>query len=601
MVSLMKFNLVQRQARRAVWGSQARFSLKTACLAAALASGLCTSGLSLAAQPAEWAPGRLLIMPRAGLSTAEFDSLLKVHGGVAKRVGGSNLHVVQLPAGRSETAVLAQLARHPHLKFAELDRRVPSALVANDPYLGSEWHIAKISGAAAWDKALGTGVTIAIVDSGVMPNHPDLVQVPGWNFVDGTADTTDVRGHGTGVAGTAAAIANNGAGVAGVAGGAKVMPVRVSDSTGYAYFSTIATGITYAADKGARVVNASFGSLYSCAAVQSAGQYLKSKGGLLVVSAGNSGVDDGALATDTMIPVSATDVDDAKASWSSFGKYVAVSAPGVGIWTTAYNGGYTSMSGTSFSAPMAAGVIALMMSANPGLSAGQVQNLLFATATDLGTAGRDIYFGYGRINAAAAVDAALAAVAVDAQAPSVAIAAPLDGSAVSGLVAVDVTASDNVGVTRVDLRVNGSTVASDTVAPFQFAWDSSKVANGPATVVAVAYDAAGNGKTSTSVVVNVANAVPIDTVPPVVTIANPVAGSLVRGTVSVTVSGSDNAGAAGLTQTLYLDGAVVATGAGGSLSYSWNTRKSSVGSHTLKVVAKDAAGNTATNSVVVSK
>lgn len=570
-------------------------------MAGTFALAMCASGASLAAAPADWAPSRLLVLPRPGLSALDFTQLIKPHGGTAQRVGNSNLHILQLPSGRSETAVLAQLAHHPQLKFAELDRRVPSALVANDPYLGSQWHIAKINAATAWDRALGAGVVIAVVDSGVLPGHPDLVQVPGWNFVDGNADTADVRGHGTGVAGTAAAIANNGAGVAGVAGAAKVLPVRVSDATGYAYFSTIAAGIIHAADRGARVVNASFGGLYASATVQSAGQYLKSKGGLLVVSAGNSGSDDGAVATDAMVVVSATDGNDAKASWSSFGKYVAVSAPGVAIWTTASHGGYTSMSGTSFSAPMTAGLVALMMSANPGLSPGQVQSLLYASTTDLGAAGHDIYFGHGRINASAAVGAALTAVAIDAQAPTVAIAAPLGGATVSGPVAIDIVASDNVGIARVDLRVNGGTVASDTTAPFLFTWDSSKVPNGPATVVAVAYDAAGNAQSSAPVALSVANAVPLDTTPPVVTIANPLSGSQVKGTVSVSVRGSDNAGPAGLTQTLYLDGKVVATGAGASLTYSWNTRKASVGSHTLKAVVKDAAGNMATSTTVVTR
>ena len=177
--------------------------------------------------------------------------------------------------------------------------------------------------------------------------------------------------------------------------------------------------------------------------------------------------------------------------------------------------------------------------------------------------------------------------------------APLGGGTVSGPVAHDVVASDNVGIARVDLRVNGGIVASDTTAPFLFTWSSSKVPNGPATVVAVAYDAAGNAKSSAPLALSVANAVPLDTTPPVVTIAKPLSGSQVKGTVSVSVRGSDNAGPAGLTQTLCLDGKVVATGAGASLTYSWNTRKASIGSRTLKAVVKDAAGNTTASTTVV--
>lgn len=569
--------------------------------AAALAAALFAAGTPAWAQVADWAPGRLLVMPRAGLPAADLAKALKPHGGAARRLGASNLHVLQLPAGASETAVLAQLKQHPHLKFAELDRRVSSTLSPNDPYLGSQWHLGRIQAPAAWDAAQGQGVTIAILDSGVLPGHPDLLQLPGWNFVDNNANTADVTGHGTAVAGAAAAISNNGAGVAGVAGGARILPVRVSDSSGYAYYSTIASGITWAADQGARVANASFSGVYASAAVQSAAQYLRSKGGLLVVSAGNSGSNDGSPATPTMIPVSATDSSDARASWSSYGSYVAVAAPGVGIWTTASDGSYRAASGTSFAAPVTAGVVALMMSARPTLSAAQVESLLYSTATDLGTAGRDIYFGHGRIDAAAAVAAALASPAADTLAPSVTITSPGAAATLTGLANIDVAASDNLGVTRVELKVNGRLVANDSVAPYQFSWDSASVANGSATLTALAYDAAGNLATSSAVTVSVYNPLAADTTPPTVSIAKPTGGAKVTGTVAVSVSGSDNQGTAGLKQWLYLDGSLVASGTGGSLSYNWNTRKAAAGSHTLKAVAQDASGNTASHTVTVSK
>lgn len=573
--------------------------------AVAVACSLCAWGAAHAAPATDWAQGRLLVMPRAGLSANDLAKALKPHGGTATRVGDSNLHIVQLPAGASEAAVLAQLAHHPLLKFAELDRRVGVSFVANDPYLGSEWHLAKINAGAAWDLAQGAGVTIAICDSGVLPTHPDLVQVPGWNFVDNNPDTADVFGHGTSVAGTAAAIINNGAGVAGVAGAARIMPVRVSDSTGYAYYSTIASCVTYAAEHGARVANASFSGVYSSAAIQSAGQYLKSKGGLLVVAAGNSGANDGSPAITAMIPVSATDSADARASWSSFGSYVALAAPGSGIWTTASSGSYSQVSGTSFASPMTAGVVALMMSVNPSLSSGQIESLLYATALDLGTVGRDIYFGYGRIDAGAAVRAASTAVGADSTAPTVSITNPVAGATLAGLATVDVSAADNVGVTRVDLQANGKVVATDTVGPFQFSWDSSSVANGAASLVAVAYDAAGNSKASAALSVNVANPVPkvaADTTAPAVTITQPAANSKVgNGNVAVGVSASDNNGTTGLKEWLYIDGVLVASGTGGGLAYNWNTRKVASGSHTIKAVAQDAAGNATTTSVVVSK
>ncbi|MEK8051597.1 S8 family serine peptidase [Ideonella sp. DXS22W] len=571
---------------------------------AAWAAGLaaCTLPLGTLAQVPDWALGRLLLMPRAGLSSADLGKALKPHGGSTRKLGQDNLHLLQLPVGASETAVLAQLKKHPHLKFAELDRRVPTALVANDPYIGSQWHLGRIQAPSAWDTSQGGGVTIAILDSGVLPTHPDLRQVAGWNMVDNNSNTADVTGHGTSVAGAAAAIANNASGVAGVAGAASVMPIRVADSTGYAYYSTIASGLSWAADRGARVANVSFAGVYASAAVQSAAQYFRSKGGLVVVSAGNTGSNDGSPAVTSMIPVSATDSADVRASWSSYGNYVAVAAPGVGIWTTAADGSYRAASGTSFAAPVTAGVVALMMATNPALGPSQVESLLYGTATDLGGAGRDIYYGHGRVDAAAAVVAARSAVAADTQAPSVAITTPAGGSTVSGVTTIDVAASDNIGVTRVDLMVNGKLVASDTVAPYQFALDSATLGNGSASLKAVAYDSAGNSASSTSLAVTVANAslLVADSTPPVVAITQPAQGSKVSGTTAVSISGSDNLGTAALKQSLYLDGVLVTSGTGGSLSYNWNTRKSVRGTHTLTAVARDAAGNETRTSVTVS-
>jgi hypothetical protein len=426
--------------------------------------------------------------------------------------------------------------------------------------------------------------------------------VAGWNAYDNNSNTADVYGHGTAVAGTAAAAMNNGVGVASVAGQSLIMPVRISDTTGYAYWSTVATGLTWAADNGAKVANISYGGVTGSAAVQSAAQYMKNKGGLVVVAAGNNGIAETIAPSSTMITVSATNSSDARASWSSYGSFVTIAAPGDGIWTTTRGGGYGSWWGTSFASPVTAGVVALMMAANSSLTASDVESLLYSTATDLGAAGKDIEYGWGRVNAAAAVAAAKSATSsADTQAPTASITAPLGSSTVSGLVPVNVTASDNKGVTKVDLRVNGTTVASDTTTPFAFSWDSTKVANGMSSLVVVAYDAAGNSAASAPVSVNVANVVVADTTPPVVKISNPANGSVVSGNVGVRISASDNNGSAGITQTLKINGATVATATGASLSYTWNTRKIAAGTYTLTATARDAAGNTSSASVQVTR
>jgi len=463
-----------------------------------------------AAAPDSFAPGRILVEPRAGLPAGLMTRTLKQNGGLqVRKLGESNIHILELPIG-SERAMVNKLRNNPHFKFAELDQMVPVAATANDPYLGSEWHINKIGANTAWDTSQGAGVTIAILDSGIDSAHPDLAGniVPGYNSYDNNTNTADVCGHGTKVAGSAAALTNNALGVAGVAGRAKIMPIRiafVSSGSCYAYFSTMASGLTWAADHGARIANISYASVPASSAVQSAANYLRSKGGLLFVSAGNYNRDEGFTPTSTMIPVAATAPNDTRASFSSYGAFVALSAPGSGIYTTVQGGGYGGVNGTSFSSPIAAAVGALVMSANSSLTADQVQDILFSTAVDLGAAGRDIYFGYGRVNAAGAVAAALAMPVPDTIAPTVSIPAPAANSTVSGQVPVDISASDNKAVIRVDLKVDGAVVASDSSAPFGFSWNSSAVTNGIHNLVVVAFDAAGNTGTSTALQVNVAN------------------------------------------------------------------------------------------------
>ncbi|MGE5100731.1 MAG: S8 family serine peptidase [Deltaproteobacteria bacterium] len=554
-----------------------------------------------------WAKGRVLVMPRAGLSDSELGKIVGPLGGKARQISKSRIYIVDLPAGASETAVVEQLAHNPHLKFAELDRQVAPSLSVNDPYYPNEWHLAKIGASTAWNSTLGSGSTIAVLDTGVDGTHPDLSaqMVPGWNFYDNNSNTSDVNGHGTWVAGAGAATTNDGLGVASVAGQSKIMPLRIAAPDGTGYWSMIAQAITYAADHGVRVANISYENLLSSSSIVSAAQYMKDHNGLVVVAAGNCGCNANLTPTTTMIPVSATDSNDLITSFSSYGSYVAMSAPGNYIYTTAVGGGYTQGIGTSFASPIVAATVSLMMSANPKLSNTQVESLLYSTATDLGAAGRDIYYGYGRVNAAAAVQAAVGSTTTaDTQPPTVSISAPLASATVSGLVSVDVSATDNVGVAKVNLLINGSILATDTASPYAFSWDSTKVANGSATITAVAYDAAGNSTASTPVTVNVSNVVAptvADTTPPAVTILSPAAGTTVSGRVTVSTSATDNSGSAGISQALYIDGSLKATATGGSLSYSWNTRKASSGSHTIQAVAKDASGNTSSTSVQVSK
>lgn len=553
-----------------------------------------------------WAKGRVLVVPRAGLTEKELGKILSEHGGKGRKLGQSELYIVDLPTHGSEKAVAARLHHHPAFKFAEIDEMVLPDLIPNDPYYGSAWHLPKIGASIAWDKSQGAGVTVAVLDSGVDSAHPDLASklVPGWNFYDNNANTSDVYGHGTKVAGSAAAASNNHTGIAAVAGQSRIMPIRVTNLSGGGYWSTISQGLVHAADNGARVANVSFLGVTSSLTVQNAAQYMKNKGGLVIVSGGNTGTQQNYPSTTTMIPVAGTNSKDVRASWSSYGNYIAMAAPGEGIWSTIRGGGYGAVSGTSFSSPVTAGVVALMMSVAPKLQNTKIESLLFSTAVDLGAAGRDPYYGYGRVDAARAVQATVAAVPVaDTLAPSAAISSPISGKTVTGLVPVSVNATDNIAVTRVELKVNSTTVAIDNTAPFAFSWNSVSVPNGTRSLVAYAFDAAGNAKASAPVAVNVANGIATiakDTTVPTVKIINPVAGNVSGNDVTVSLNATDDRGGAGITQTLYIDGAQKASGSGSTLGYNWDIRKVGAGRHLIQAVARDTAGNVSSSSVIVT-
>jgi thermitase len=549
---------------------------------------------------AGYGKGRLLAAPRAGLSEKELAKAMKQVNAKSKgRFTQNNIHVLELPPGLDEVKAMNIMKKNKAWKFVELDMAVMPAATVSDPNYSNSWALPKIQAPTAWDTANGSGVVIAILDTGVDGNHPDLKPnlVPGWNIFNNNSDTSDPHGHGTWVSGAAGMAANNGTGSAGVAWGAKIMPVRIADANAYAYWSTVAQGINWAADKGAKVANVSYNGVSGSSTVQSAANYMRSKGGVVVVAGGNSGGLENISANDALLSVAATDSNDAKASFSSYGNYIDLAAPGVSIYTTTVGGGYSNANGTSFASPIVAATAALMMSANSKLTPGDIDKIFKSTSIDLGTAGFDQYFGYGRIDAAKAVAAAKSTstttTTADTQAPTISIASPTAGS-VSGVVAVDVKYSDNVGVTRVELYVNGNKLATDDTSPFAFSWDTAGYADGSYNLVAKAYDAAGNAGTSASVSVTLGN----DTTPPVITsfsAASTQTVSVPKQTISA--SATDDNRVAKLS--LNIDGKDVATTTGSSISYSWNTRKVSSGAHTITVRAWDAAGNTTSQSVSV--
>ena len=344
--------------------------------------------------------GRLLIKFKAGVGEEDRRRIIgNANAAVEREIPQIGVKVLQLPEDASETALTNAFRQRADVDFAEPDYLYEPAIIPNDPWYSNqfapEWHLPKIAAPTAWDTNTGsTGVIIAVIDTGVYGAHEDLASkmVAGWNFYDGNSNTSDISGHGTLVAGSAAAMSNNGLGVASVAWGCKIMPLRVTDSGGMALGSAIAEALVWAGDHGARVANVSF-EMYDSATVTTAAQYLESRGGVAVVSAGNSGTIDPTPDNPHLLKVSATDKSDLVPSWSVTGNGIDIAAPGVSIVTTNKSGTYSSASGTSNSAPILSGVAALVVSVNPNLSPQNVQDILKQSADDLGPVGWDTSYG----------------------------------------------------------------------------------------------------------------------------------------------------------------------------------------------------------------
>jgi thermitase len=226
--------------------------------------------------------------------------------------------------------------------------------------------------------------------------------------VKSNSDTSDVLGHGTAVAGVIAAAGNNGIGVAGVSWQSRLMPLVVVDENDLAAYSNIAEAIQYAADRGVRVINISIGGATQSPTLQSAVDYAWSKGALIFASAMNNSasVPYYPAACNHVMAVSATDSNDRLASFSNYGNWIAISAPGTSILTTTNGGGYAYWFGTSFSSPIVAGVAALSLAVNPSLTNAELWTILEKSADDIGPPGYGASFGWGRVNAFTAVTAA---------------------------------------------------------------------------------------------------------------------------------------------------------------------------------------------------
>jgi subtilisin family serine protease len=270
------------------------------------------------------------------------------------------------------------------------------------------------------------GIIVAIIDTGVSLSHPDIAPnlISGASFVPYEPSAEDGEGHGSNVAGIVGA-SLNGIGVVGVAPRTHLLPVKVLDSDGSGYTSWVANGVVYAADHGAKILNLSLGGTEDDPVLRDAINYAAdTKNSLVIVAAGNCGdynyQGNGCsymnqpvypAAYSNVMAVAAVTSWDARASFSNVGDYVDIAAPGVNIYNTYKNGSYAYKSGTSQAAPHVAGLAALIWARYPQYSAAQVRALIQSTAVDLGATGWDAQFGWGRVDARAALNLVLSSAA----------------------------------------------------------------------------------------------------------------------------------------------------------------------------------------------
>ncbi|UYV12228.1 MAG: S8 family serine peptidase [Phycisphaera sp.] len=336
---------------------------------------------------------------------------------VVRHDRGPDRYTLALPDGMDESAMGAWLGTTSDYRFAHPNWIVYTTQEPDDPRYGDQWHHPVIDSPEAWDISTGSAaITAAFVDTGTLLGHADLSSslLEGYNSGDRLLESAggvvrDQHGHGTHVAGCGAAIGNNGTGVSGVGWNLSIRGVRAPEASaggaGSASFDAILHGAEWAIENGAKTSSCSWTGVQT-PAVGDSGTYIKSIGGLLLYAADNFNQDHSGFSWDDTIVVGASDRNDQKAGFSSYGRGVDVFAPGVDILSSTIDGGYGFASGTSMATPVTNGVVSMMWSVAPTVTPDVIQTLLYNSCDDIGAPGFDPIFSNGRVNVSSAVAAA---------------------------------------------------------------------------------------------------------------------------------------------------------------------------------------------------
>jgi serine protease len=363
----------------------------------------------LVTDPTAFDPSHVLVQWKDGLAHP-------TGYGLGAQALGNGVYRVNLPAVTTVSQALAMFRARPGVEFAQPDYRVQVTATPDDPSFGSQWGLNAIGAPQAWNTGTGTGrIIVAVIDSGIAYNHPDLKaniwhnpgeiagngidddhdgyvdDAVGYNFVSNTGNPADDNGHGTHVAGIIGAVGDNGVGVSGVDWHVQIMALKFLDAGGSGYMSDAVRALNFAVAHGAKIVNASFAGGGYDPAMATALANARAKGVIVVAAAGNDGTDNDAnlvypanYSGDNVVSVAAVDQNDRLATFSDYGaKTVDIAAPGVGILSTLPNGKYGSYSGTSMATPFVTGALALVWDTHPAWTYKQVIAAVLNTADRL--------------------------------------------------------------------------------------------------------------------------------------------------------------------------------------------------------------------------
>jgi thermitase len=364
-----------------------------------------------------YAAGELLVSYEPGASRQHVDEVVdRSRARVEEQIPVAATQLLSFPAIKHEQSRSVRenklrkakeaLQKRPGVEHVDYNFLRLPYFEPNDPSFQPEtqWDLFEIEAPAAWNKTLGVGARVAVVDSGIDGDHPDLKSKIALqkDLLNNDAVANDDVGHGTHVAGTIGAATNNGQGVAAVCPACKLLAAKVGNSTGI-FDADIAQGIYWSVNNRASAINISIGGRGYSLALKHAVDYAWEHDVVVVASAGNedTNVPSYPAAFGHVISVSATDQQNKKAEFSNYGKTIDVAAPGVEILSTVPGGGYELKQGTSMASPHVAALAGLL--ATGDLSAQEIRRRIQRTATDIGPEGKDRFFGSGLINANRAV------------------------------------------------------------------------------------------------------------------------------------------------------------------------------------------------------